>query len=882
MMNFLKLYNWKDIDFIPCGLMNCGNSCFANVVLQCLSCTRPLVAYLLGKDHSRECSMRHEDWCFLCELQCHIQRASESLHPFAPMNILSHLPNIGGNLGFGRQEDAHEFMRFAIDKMQSACLDEYGGEKAVDLSTQETTIIQHIFGGRLQSQVQCTACGMVSNRYDNMMDLTVEIQGDAESLEKCLDQFTAVEWLDGDNKYKCDGCNDYVKARKHLSVHQAPNILTITLKRFQSGRFGKLNKRVTFPMELDLSPYMSRTDGSDLYDLYAVVVHLDMLNASFFGHYICYIKGYRGTWYKIDDCKVMTVDEDEVHAQGAYMLLYSRRTARPRSLTAVEEPVKEQQQCKMLPSNVQNHVVAEDATLIHESPSKSSDDLLQQDSESSDDKMDIIKQEPDLGLHTSIEDNKFIMDENLHPISSLGSHVFEDARAPGSLLEGTTSMRAVQLDPPLECPTAMNSVQFGNSSDASSVHSSAEQCEEPASSIDSVDYMDIDTEAGAEVTRWNKGPPVLDTSIGKKDNETLIPPFANGMTGKPKPLLSRGFLDNGTRKKPSFVEEGHIGGNSNGSSQKLNGHCSSLEQEILVFDAKQEILVKSCGGDISTGRAKCNGDMFATPSNGNYYATNGETQSRNDTLHEEVQVMPFVSHVFEPRPHRKPSGSTINCSNTKFLVEDHNKTSLHLPLKDHQEGISFLHRGFLENPCSGGKSVNVDGALPFCNGTSSFVNGNTRPSNNLSSPSGLSCGFLTRHRKESPVVGTTTRHGLEIGCDISMEQNSNGAAVVPDQEEERCQSDYTANGSSFQLKATSDNNPGGHIGENGHAILANKNTSCGLEIGSNGSPVVNGSGCQRDETPAMVNSDKSMEYEHNGLRRRVTSKFFEQNGIDAK
>jgi ubiquitin carboxyl-terminal hydrolase 36/42 len=111
-------------------------------------------------DHSRECYKRHEDWCFLCELQCHIQRASESMHPFAPKNILSHLPNIGGNLGFGRQEDAHEFMRFAIDKMQSACLDEFGGEKAVDPSTQETTLIQHIFGGRLQSQVSS-----VSVRY---------------------------------------------------------------------------------------------------------------------------------------------------------------------------------------------------------------------------------------------------------------------------------------------------------------------------------------------------------------------------------------------------------------------------------------------------------------------------------------------------------------------------------------------------------------------------------------------------------------------------------------------------------------------------------------------------------------------------------------------
>lgn len=46
---------------------------------------------------------------------------------------------------------------------------------------------------------------MISNRYENMMDLTVEIHGDVESLEECLDQFTAKEWLDGENKYKCDG-----------------------------------------------------------------------------------------------------------------------------------------------------------------------------------------------------------------------------------------------------------------------------------------------------------------------------------------------------------------------------------------------------------------------------------------------------------------------------------------------------------------------------------------------------------------------------------------------------------------------------------------------------------------------------------------------------
>lgn len=45
-------------------------------------------------------------------------------------------------------------------------------------------------------------------------------------------------------------------------------------------------------------------EGSDVYKLYAVIVHLDMLNASFFGHYICYVKDFRGDWYRIDDSEV--------------------------------------------------------------------------------------------------------------------------------------------------------------------------------------------------------------------------------------------------------------------------------------------------------------------------------------------------------------------------------------------------------------------------------------------------------------------------------------------------------------------------------------------------------------------------------------------------
>jgi hypothetical protein len=43
--------------------------------------------------------------------------------------------------------------RLLVASMQSICLEGLGGEKRVDPRLQETTFIQHTFGGRLQSKV---------------------------------------------------------------------------------------------------------------------------------------------------------------------------------------------------------------------------------------------------------------------------------------------------------------------------------------------------------------------------------------------------------------------------------------------------------------------------------------------------------------------------------------------------------------------------------------------------------------------------------------------------------------------------------------------------------------------------------------------------------
>ncbi|KAK4352327.1 hypothetical protein RND71_027845 [Anisodus tanguticus] len=355
--NFVKLHNWKN-ELRPFGLVNCGNSCYANAVLQCLPFTPPLTSYFLQGLHSKTCEKK--GWCFMCEFESLVLKAKDGNSPLSPSNIISHLESIGSSLCNGREETAHGFLRYVIDTMQSICLKE-AGVTAPGSFEEETSLVGLTFGGYLRSKIECMRCGGKSERQERMMDLTVEIDGDIGTLEEALKQFTHTETLDGENKYRCGRCKSYEKAKKKLKVLEAPNVLTIALERFQCplsvvlqpGKFGKLNKTIKFPDILNLAPYMSGTsDKSPVYQLYGVVVHLDVMNAAFSGHYVCYVRNFQNKWYKVD-CSVKSVELERVLSKGAYMLLYSRcspRAPRIMSLTIPRDPRRSKQlTCKSRP-----------------------------------------------------------------------------------------------------------------------------------------------------------------------------------------------------------------------------------------------------------------------------------------------------------------------------------------------------------------------------------------------------------------------------------------------------------------------------------------------------------------------------------------------------
>lgn len=187
------------------------------------------------------------------------------------------------------------------------------------------TQLSSLFDGLLESAVTCMCCGHSSLTRDRYMDLSLDISHDCTStIMDALEEFTKTEVLDGDNQVYCTTCKDKQQATKGLRLATAPSILVCHLKRFAFDKYGNLsriNKNVEFPQELLIGDCMSKVNKSTPppYDLVGVLVHEGLSCDA--GHYLAYVKA-GSDWYRANDSVVQKVELDLVLKQQAYVLLY--------------------------------------------------------------------------------------------------------------------------------------------------------------------------------------------------------------------------------------------------------------------------------------------------------------------------------------------------------------------------------------------------------------------------------------------------------------------------------------------------------------------------------------------------------------------------------
>lgn len=115
-----------------------------------------------------------------------------------------------------------------------------------------------------------------------------------------------------------DRCKKHVNAEKCFTIHEAPLVLTVHLKRFSPlGR--KISHPLQYDEQLSLRPFMSDGSFGPTYTLYGVICHAGGGPNS--GHYYAFVKSKEGRWFEMND-EAVTQANVPMGKRNAYMLFY--------------------------------------------------------------------------------------------------------------------------------------------------------------------------------------------------------------------------------------------------------------------------------------------------------------------------------------------------------------------------------------------------------------------------------------------------------------------------------------------------------------------------------------------------------------------------------
>ncbi|GAA5950156.1 hypothetical protein JCM3765_004218 [Sporobolomyces pararoseus] len=338
--NFSLQSNVTNVVVPARGIRNLGNSCYMSVILQSFFLNPFLRAYFLSDRHNRSLCQRalRGETCLSCEVDGLFSEyySSTPNEALAPTKFLHAFWSSSFEaLGYA-QQDAHEFLISALNLLHS-----HSPSPTDNPLKTCPCIIHNTFSGRTRSQISCGRCGHQSETFEMFLDLSLDVRDrgagrDLGRLEDCLKSFTTAEKLPA--KYDCAACgNPPEQASKRLSITALPQVLCVQLKRFEhtslagGGGGAKIDTFVQFPLELDMTPYLSSIidyptlankspTSQNRYNLLSVVAHEGSLSQ---GHYTTYARG-TDDFFHIDDEKVRRCGLKEVQNSKAYLLVYSR------------------------------------------------------------------------------------------------------------------------------------------------------------------------------------------------------------------------------------------------------------------------------------------------------------------------------------------------------------------------------------------------------------------------------------------------------------------------------------------------------------------------------------------------------------------------------
>ncbi|CEG46804.1 ubiquitin carboxyl-terminal hydrolase 8-like [Plasmopara halstedii] len=359
---------------LPCGLVNTGNLCFVNAVLQCLAV---VPGFLDGVNralqmrtqlhHVQEMDDAQTQKLLVIQTLVSLLEGIQAEHDEDEVESAASRCTYLISSAASRQEqqDAEEFLTFLLELLHGLlrapaqpvrseveerrqfllseqrilnrlrrydpddprsylnAVENLGDLRWNYYLRQSSSIVTDLFSGQTVRGSQCCSCAKLTCLHEEQRVISLSIQASksGQTLANCIESFRHTEKLTDENCVFCDGYCQVKTARLTQTLfHRVPPVLILTLQRFRhtslGGNIEKVNTKVSFPCEsgdlLDLKQSCFRRDTEERtdFELIAVCAHLGGSNDS--GHYVAYVR-HRGTR---GDCKQsdqwLRIDDDVV------------------------------------------------------------------------------------------------------------------------------------------------------------------------------------------------------------------------------------------------------------------------------------------------------------------------------------------------------------------------------------------------------------------------------------------------------------------------------------------------------------------------------------------------------------------------------------------